>query len=139
MDKPKPDKGLESSENANMISEVSKPIKSVISNKLPRTNHEKETNSFSKPSTKPIGKVAPFSETRNKFPPIDGNSDTSKPIKGLRVRSFAVDPAKVWAEKHGVKDLASTNAPQQSRAGEKILIMRNERFIVMPKPLIQNR
>ena len=139
MDKPKPDKRLESSEKANIVSNMSKPIKSVISNKLPRTNHEKETNSFSKPSTKPIGKVAPFSETRNKFPAIDVNSDTSKPIKGLRVRSFAVDPAKVWAEKQGVKDLASTNAQQQSRAGEKILIMRNERFIVMPKPLIQNR
>ena len=139
MDEPKPHKRLESFEKANMISDVSKPIKSVISNKLPRTNDEKETNIFCKPSTKPIGKVAPFSETRNKFPTNDVNSDTSKPIKGLRVRSFAVDPAKVWAEKQGVKDLASTNAPQQSRAGEKILIMRNERFIVMPKPLIQNR
>ena len=139
MDGPKPEKRQESFEKANMISEVSKPIKSVISNKLPRRNHEKETNSFSKPCTKPIGMVAPFSETRNKFPTNDVNSDTSKRIKGLRVRSFAVDPAKVWAEKRSVKDLASTNAPQQSRAGEKILIMRNERFIVMPKPLVQNR
>ena len=139
MDKPKPDKGKESSGKTNMISEVSKPIESVISNNLPRSSHEKETNSFCKPSTKPIGMVAPFSETRNKFPTNDVNSDTSKRIKGLRVRSFAVDPAKVWAEKRSVKDLASTNAPQQSRAGEKILIMRNERFIVMPKPLVQNR
>ena len=138
VDNSEKDKKQVSFENANKIFEMHKGAPSVIKNKLLHYNHEKDPNPATKPSTKPIGKVAPFSITRNKTLDEDGLSDTSKTMKGLRVRSFAVDPVKVWAQKQGVSNCISKTVPNKSQSGCS-LDFRNEKFIIMPKPLIENR
>ena len=127
--------------NRNVTCGILKDTVSVITQKLPQKFHEKYNTTVVKPSTKPIGKVAPFSETRNKFPSKDVGFDTSKPKKttlGLRVRSFAVDPAKVWAEKKGVSSLASIDSPVERQEGN-LSNIQYEKVILMPKALIPNR
>ena len=127
--------------NSNVTSGISKANISVINQILPQKDHEKHNASVVKPSTKPIGKVAPFSETRNKFTSKDVSFDVSKPKKttlGLRVRSFAVDPAKVWAQKKGVSSLSSLDSPVESQEGN-LSNIQYEKVVLMPKALIPNR
>ena len=44
--------------------------------------------------TKPVGKVAPFAKSQNEPSIMVSKVNTPNPSKGLRVRPFAVDPAK---------------------------------------------
>ena len=127
--------------NSNVTSAIPKANVSVINQILPQKDHEKHNSTVVKSSTKPIGKVAPFSETRNKFPSKDVSFDVSKPKKttlGLRVRSFAVDPAKVWAEKKGVSSLPAIDSPVEREEGN-LSNIQYEKVILMPKALIPNR
>ena len=127
--------------DSNVTCGISKANVSVINQILPQKDHKKHNSTVVTSSTKPIGKVAPFSETKNKFPSKIGRFDTSKPKKttlGLRVRSFAVDPAKVWAEKKRVSSLSSLESSVKSQDGN-LSNIQYEKVVLMPRALIPNR
>ena len=111
-------------DDANILHLRTKDNRSVINTKLPHERVGKDAKLVVKSRTKPIGKVAPFAETRNNLASTDINSETSKRPNLIRVRSFALDPAKVWAEKKD--DRRSHVSKATSIDHQNLLNIRNE-------------